>query len=261
MHERHSYRLLRDLLAHKEAIFGELKRNASSYAQNAAATQAAIAARDGGSTTRLRAISTDESNRRANTEARNRAIASRSRAASPAPHVNGRTGGHRRDRSAGPAETRFPIHATSPPSATADGHRRGGRTGLEVPDGTTGSPATGGTDKQNAGAVEQNHYMPSESSQLASVNQSHTQQEQSNGSPDPSSHTPAPMADSGASQQPEKRDSLNRGSKFPARKTGTAGSLGNRSSAGSAMGAGGGRVSLEGERPVGVQLSDRPMDD
>ncbi|KAL8641658.1 MAG: hypothetical protein Q9228_001560 [Teloschistes exilis] len=262
MHERHSYRLLRDLLAHKEAIFGELKRNASSHAQNAIATQAATAGRDGGSTPRLRAISTDESNRRANTEARNRAIASRSRATSPAPHINGRSGGHRRDRSAGPAETRFPIHAISPPSSAADGHRRGGRTGLEVPDGTTGSPATGGADKQNVVAVEHNqHAPPSESSQVTSDTQSNAQQEQSNGTSDPSSHAPPPTADGGAPQLSEKRDSLNRGSKFPSRRTGTAGSLGNRSSAGSALGAGGGRVSLEGERPMGVQLSDRPMDD
>lgn len=128
MHERHSYRLVRDLFAHKEAIFGELKR---------ASTLAHTPSGGGGSSARTRAISTDESNRRANTEARNRAIASKSRASSPAPHPNGRT--HHRDRSSGPAETRFPIQ-TSPPS-TSDGQRKAAvRHSLEVPSSQDSSP-------------------------------------------------------------------------------------------------------------------------
>ena len=124
MQERHAYRLVRDLFDHKEEIFGELKRASS---QNASL----------GSTPRERATSNqDESNRRANMEARNRAIASRSRAASPAPIAlaNGR---HRRDRSTGPAETRFPV-VTSP---TAETHPRPrARHSLEVPDSGSSTP-------------------------------------------------------------------------------------------------------------------------
>lgn len=238
MHERHNYRLVRDLFAHKEAIFGELKR-ASSHAHAAAAGGSGTTS----SAPRLRAISTDESNRRVNVEARNRAIASKSRAASPAPPSNGRT--HRRDRSAGPAETRFPIHPTSssPASATsAEAQRRGAvRASLEVPDGT-GSPAA---EKQNPGAVEHNNHIP-ESAMPEARDLPH------NGNTEkPQPHAGEAVNGDGV----DKRDSLNRGSRFPARKTGTVGSL-NRSSGG--LGA---RASVEGERPVGVQLSDRPMDD
>lgn len=62
MNERFSYRLVRDLFAHKDAIFGELKR-ASTLTHSTSGAQ------------RPRAISTDESNRRANMEERQRAIA------------------------------------------------------------------------------------------------------------------------------------------------------------------------------------------
>ncbi|KAL8764048.1 MAG: hypothetical protein Q9184_000336 [Pyrenodesmia sp. 2 TL-2023] len=238
MHERHNYRLIRDLFAHKEAIFGELKR-ASSHAHAAAAGGSGTAS----STPRLRAISTDESNRRVNVEARNRAIASKSRAASPAPPSNGRT--HRRDRSAGPAETRFPIHPTSSPPASAtsaEAQRRGAvRASLEVPDGT-GSPTA---EKQNPGAVEHNNHIP-ESAMPEAQDLVH------NGNAEkPQPHAGEAVNGDGV----DKRDPLNRSSKFPARKTGMVGSL-NRSSGGMGV-----RVSVEGERPVGVQLSDRPMDD
>ncbi|KAL9006981.1 MAG: hypothetical protein Q9188_000269 [Gyalolechia gomerana] len=232
MHERHSYRLIRDLFAHKEAIFGELKR-ASSHAHNAAATAG------GSSAPRLRAISTDESNRRVNVEARNRAIASRSRAASPVPPTNGRT--HRRDRSAGPAETRFPIHPpSSPPATSAESQRKGPvRASLEVPDGT-GSPVV---ERQNLTAAESNNHIPESAMPEAQ------EQIRQNGSADQSHAT---------EHESGKRDSLTRGSKLPARRTGTAGSL-NRSSGG--LGGAGARTSLDGERPIGVQLSDAPMDD
>ncbi|WEW60065.1 Rho-GTPase-activating protein 8 [Emydomyces testavorans] len=119
MDERHSYRLLRDLFDHKEEIFGELKRQASSLGSLSSGS-------------RPRAISSDESNRRANMEARNRAIADRSRATSPAPGYR-----HRRDRSAGGSEsTRFPINVGSP-----TGERRVARHSLEVP-GSIDSPNT-----------------------------------------------------------------------------------------------------------------------
>ncbi|KAI4244492.1 MAG: hypothetical protein L6R40_002959 [Gallowayella cf. fulva] len=248
MHERHNYRLIRDLFAHKEAIFGELKR-ASSHAHNSAA---AVATAAGSSTPRMRAISTDESNRRVNMEARNRAIASKSRATSPAPPTNGRT--HRRDRSAGPAETRFPIHtSTSPPatSAAAETQRRGvARGSLEVPDGVASSPVV---ERQNNHAVEHNNYIP----ESAAAPAAGVESQDSSQTPMMQNGTPGgEQSRGGEGNVPEKRDSRSR---FPARRTGTAGSLTNRSSAGSGvLGAG---TSLEGERPVGVQLSDKPMDD
>ncbi|MCJ1350779.1 MAG: hypothetical protein MMC33_000760 [Icmadophila ericetorum] len=146
MNERHSYRLVRDLFDHKEAIFGELKRASSqSYAQ----------APTGGLnvTARARApSSTDESNRRANVEARNKAIMSKSRTASPAPpSINGR--GHRRDRSTGAAETRFPIQ-TSPPFQ--DPHKRGTRHSLEVPGDPPDTPSRTETPPRNSSLEQHN---------------------------------------------------------------------------------------------------------
>ncbi|KAL8811426.1 MAG: hypothetical protein Q9200_001805 [Gallowayella weberi] len=259
MHERHSYRLIRDLFAHKEAIFGELKR-ASSHAHNPAAVASSAA---GSSTPRLRAISTDESNRRVNTEARNRAIASKSRATSPAPPTNGRT--HRRDRSAGPAETRFPIHtSTSPPasSAAAESQRRGALRALEVPDGVGSSPAI---EKQNNHAVEHNNYIPESAAAAAAATVPEPQESSANQTVHNGTAGSEPSQGGGGGESNntappvEKRDSRSR---LPARRTGTAGSLTNRSSAGSGiLGASGMTTSLEGERPAGVQLSDKPMDD
>ena len=129
MNERYSYRLIRDLFAHKDAIFGELKRASTlSHSSSGAA--------------RPRAISTDESNRRANYEERNRAIAAvRSpRATSPAPGSRA----HRRDRSSTGAETRFPVH-TSPTD------RRGNttRNSLEVPGSVENSPIIDGKGTTN----------------------------------------------------------------------------------------------------------------
>jgi hypothetical protein len=136
LEEKHAYRLIRDLFQHKAAIFSELKRM-SSLSHSSSVT-----------TNRPRAISTDESNRRAHMEERQRALleskagggggGARSRATSPAPSPRGV--GHRRDRSVGGPETRFPIQTS--PTATADRHRfsMGGlgaatkRQSLEVPD-------------------------------------------------------------------------------------------------------------------------------
>ncbi|KAL8675318.1 MAG: hypothetical protein Q9168_000275 [Polycauliona sp. 1 TL-2023] len=252
MHERHNYRLIRDLFAHKEAIFGELKR-ASSHAHNSAAGNATAAAAAASSAPRVRAISTDESNRRANVEARNRAIASKSRAASPAPPGNGRT--HRRDRSAGPAETRFPIHTSnSPPSsATTETQRRGAaRASLGIPEGAASSPVT---EKQNSHAVEHNNHLPESSFPVAR----HEAQEPSE-SQMPNGHGIAigQQSNGGEGNVPEKRDSRSR---FSGRRTGTAGSLTNRTSANSGTVGTGPKSSIEGERPIGVQLSDKPYDD
>lgn len=113
MNERYSYRLVRDLFAHKDAIFGELKR-ASTLTHSASGAQ------------RPRAISTDESNRRANMEERQRAIAAQRspRAVSPGP--NRASGSHRRDRS----QTRFPVNTSSP---TESRRSTLNRSSLEVP--------------------------------------------------------------------------------------------------------------------------------
>lgn len=130
MNERYSYRLIRDLFAHKDAIFGELKRASTLTHSSSGAA-------------RPRAISTDESNRRANYEERNRAIAAQRspRAVSPGPGA--RNGSHRRDRS----QTRFPVNTTSPTE------RRGTtRNSLEVPGSVENSPIV--DDKGSNGSIE-----------------------------------------------------------------------------------------------------------
>ncbi|KAI9046466.1 hypothetical protein LZ554_009215 [Drepanopeziza brunnea f. sp. 'monogermtubi'] len=161
MEERYSYRLIRDLFSHKHAIFNELKR-ASSLSHTISVD------------TRPRsvsAVSTDESNRKANMEARARAIIAaggtqRGRDKSPAPSPRG----HRRDRSSGGPETRFPI--ASPTAAQTDSSRNsrastGVRSSLEVPgefapvipaetNGTPDSPLrtiTNGAENQATGAT------------------------------------------------------------------------------------------------------------
>ena len=129
LEEKHAYKLVRDLFANKDAVFSELKRMSTN--NNSSSTAA---------TNRPRAVSTDESNRKTLMEERNRALlekanAGRSRGTSPGPG----TRGHRRDRSTGGPETRFPIQ-TSPTSAndrqrsslgSVSGKRR---QSLEVPD-------------------------------------------------------------------------------------------------------------------------------
>lgn len=149
--EKYNYRFLRDLLAHKDAIFSELKRTIS-LTHSASVLRAA----SGTSVGRPRAVSSDESNRRANMEERARAIANKSRNVSPSPvpkdslmeqhrkrdssrgpdtrfpvHVPGNGGSNspvresrdsqqltvdkrRRESSRGPVETRFPVNATPP---------------------------------------------------------------------------------------------------------------------------------------------------
>jgi len=119
MTEKYNVRLVRDLLAHKEAIFGELKRQSSLTHTNSGATRQA------------RAISTDESKRREHMEERQRAIAaaqqaqasagsSKIRQPSPGPGARAPLADgsmHRRDRSRGP-ETRFPVATASIQSPT-----------------------------------------------------------------------------------------------------------------------------------------------
>ena len=251
MHERHSYRLIRDLFAHKEEIFGELKR-ASTLSHTPSGGAASNASR-------MRAISTDESNRRANMEARNRAIASKSRNSSPAPHANGRS--HRRDRSSDPPTTRFPIQTSQP--TIADAPRRGVRASLEVPSDDGSSPVLERQPKQN-----------NVSSMINNINNtSKPTPKDTPHIPDPghettsSSYPPSSEDTNGGSTFSENRESLGRSSRFPPRKQGTVGSLarsggGNRNSQET-----GNRSSLDFENGFGnmerhgVQLSDKPMDD
>ena len=251
MHERHSYRLIRDLFAHKEEIFGELKR-ASTLSHTPSGGAASNASR-------MRAVSTDESNRRANMEARNRAIASKSRNSSPAPHANGRS--HRRDRSVDPPTTRFPIQTSSP--TVIDAPRRGVRASLDVPSDDSSSPVLERQPKQNNVSSMINNInntsKPNSKDLSHIVDPSH--ESTSSGYP------PSLEDTNGGSTFSENRESLGRSSRFSARKQGTAGSLtrsggGNRSSLET-----GNRISPEFENGVrsmerhGVQLSDKPMDD
>ncbi|RYP24515.1 hypothetical protein DL765_000535 [Monosporascus sp. GIB2] len=133
MEEKHAYRLVRDLFAHKTAIFSELKRMSSlSHSGSVGAN-------------RPRAISSDESSRRAHMEERQRALlekaGARGRATSPAPGPRV----HRRDRSTGGPETRFPVQVQTSPTSSSDRQRSSlastlNRQSLEVPDGTASPP-------------------------------------------------------------------------------------------------------------------------
>lgn len=247
MHERHSYRLVRDLFDHKEEIFGELKR---------ASTLSHTLSSGSG---RPRAISTDESNRRANMEARNRAIVSKSRASSPAPQhaastANGRSG-HRRDRSPGPAETRFPIQTN--PTMVADGHKRGIlRQSLDVP-GSQDTPTAAEKHADN-GNNNKHHY---NDLNVALVNEKPLQSDPTvNGTSEHAVPPFTPNTDCG--DAPLSRSMATTPGRFPVRK-GTAGSatLTRHSLKRESLGEMHARASEDSERPVGVQLTDRPMDD
>ena len=255
LHEKHSYRLVRDLFAHKEAIFGELKRASALSHTPSGGKTAAAAHRD-------RAISTDESNRRANMEARARAIASKSRAASPAPHANGR--GHRRDKSVDPPATRFPIQTTSP--TNADARRAVKHTSLEVPP-DTGSPIVG---RSEASHLHNGVPAPStipEYGSLASQDASPPSTSHTNHS-NVSSMTSAPddVNGSTSAERRESASSRTAASRFPPRKAGGHGSLGHNRMSGGTVGSLDHRDSMSSEKGVslldrGVQLSDKPMDD
>jgi hypothetical protein len=243
MEEKYAYRLIRDLFAHKDAIFTALKR-ASSLSHSISVD-----------TRRPRAISTDESNRKANMEARARAIiaagsgGSRSRATSPAPSPRG----HRRDRSSGGPETRFPIQTS--PTATADHARHprstaGVRQSLEVPN--EAAPVPVATEPTNGPPASTAHAAP-----LHNI---------TNGSAQPArvitSATYVPGMDDGMEDFGgiEKRNSLGKsgvasgGGRYAGRRPVGGARMsqdqGNRESVGS----------LHDER-VGVSLTDKPMDD
>jgi hypothetical protein len=244
MDERHSYRLIRDLFAHKDAIFGELKRQSSVLGIS--------------TSNRPRAISTDESNRRAAMEARQRAIVNRSRATSPAPGVR-----HRRDRSSGPSSsTRFPINVTSPQDRSRTATR--GSASLDVPP-TSDSPttaehpptvnthaaeeATNGTSTESPASAA-----PSVSSGTSSPPPP-PEETASDGSPTP---TPTPVP---TSSEFDKRSSVPRsvGSRYN-RKPGL-GSISSFPSGAGAAESDSKRSSFAESEPKGVTLEDRPMDD
>ena len=171
-------------------------------------------------------------------EARNRAIASRSRASSPAPQSNGRS--HRRDRSSGPAETRFPIQ-TSPTSATEGLRKAAVRQSREVPNRLDNSPVLDKHSVQHS-ALHHNNIKPAIPENGPAQRESGTNNLHNGDTPDVTSPSEWPERANGGFA--EKRDSLTRGTRVPLRK-------------------GLSRGSLSGEvgRPVGVQLVDKPMDD
>ncbi|KAL2828771.1 hypothetical protein BDW59DRAFT_43912 [Aspergillus cavernicola] len=230
MDERHSYRLIRDLFAHKDSIFGELKRQSSGLV---------------GTAPRPRAISTDESNRRAAMEARNRAIVDRSRGHSPAPPRK-----HRRDRSSGPEPGRFPINVSGERRTPAT------RTSLDVPNSDSPTspeelsnvnthaiePTTNGTPITESPTSMDQVYSPTSSISPPPENRS-------DDSPTP---TPTPLTE-------DKRASI-RSNVIHSRKPG----LGSRSSfpiVPAETGPDSKRNSLAENEPKGVTLEDKPMDD
>lgn len=246
MDERHSYRLIRDLFAHKDAIFGELKRQSSALGIS--------------TSSRPRAISTDESNRRAAMEARQRAIVNRSRGTSPSTRHR-----HRRDRSSGASESgRFPINVAS--ASPAD--RRGTRgSSLDVPS-NNGSPTgaehpptvntqvadvtTNGTSTESPASMP-----PSASASTSSSSPPPPAETASDGSPTP---TPTPVP---TSSDFDKRASIPRsaGGRYT-RKPGL-GSLSSfpvDASVGS-TGTDSKRNSIVESEPARVTLEDKPMDD
>ncbi|APA09180.1 hypothetical protein sscle_04g039500 [Sclerotinia sclerotiorum 1980 UF-70] len=261
MEEKYSYRLIRDLFAHKDAIFSELKRASSLNSASNIDTR------------RPRAISTDESNRRANMEARQKAIiaagGARSRATSPAPGPRG----HRRDRSSGPpaAETRFPVQTS--PTATTDSTRnsRGStRQSLEVPSSAEASPVVepkpsplsslvNGTEASVASAT----YMPGSGSVSGSISGSVS------GSGDGTDEVTLEKRTSFPAV--EQRNSLGRGGQVSRNSIGRK-PYGNvaRMSKNFDMVAAGNRDSVgsigevpepAAEQKIGVSLEDKPMDD
>lgn len=141
LEERHAYRLIRDLFDHKEAIFGELKRQSSSLSGSNSMSN------------RHRAVSnTDESSRRANMEARARAITEqRQRDKSPGPGNR-----HRRDKSTDGSLGRFPVVASPRAdhgrSVSGVGLPPAKRSSLEVPGSAEGSPVQA----RNQSAVDRN---------------------------------------------------------------------------------------------------------
>ena len=213
-HERHAYRLVRDLFAHKEQIFGELKR-ASTLNSG-----------------RARAVSTDESQRRAFVEARNRAVigAARSRPSSPAPSSR-----HRREASTD-GGNRFPIQ-TSPTSGSPRGSRYR-PSSLEVP---------------GASSLDRDQKLDSEveAPRVSGEPESFTHHESEESTP------ATPTAGLEKSNSLTRKSQVGASTRYPRRGANLV-----RSGAGGpkrdSLSMGG---SFEEERLAGVSLTDRPIED
>lgn len=256
--EKYNVRFVRDLLAHKEAIFGELKRAASLQHSASVARAASTAAghpptkpATSDESARIRGLSTDESHRRQHQAERNRAIAAnRSRANSPAgsrdlTHATTPSSAarHRRDSSRGPVETRFPVNPA--PSATST--RTTARKSLEVPG--SDSPTTKNTHSavQIASAAIDSHVnghtsRGSESDKALPDTPGGVVEDRTKARPFPAARKASNM--SGGAAVGRKRDSAEA-------------SVAGRSSLEKVS-------NLEGEiamRPQGVELVDRPMQD
>lgn len=250
LEERHAYRLIRDLFDHKEAIFGELKRQSSTLSGSNSVSQ------------RQRAPSTatpDESSRRANMEARARAITEqRQRDKSPGPHNR-----HRRDKSTDGSMGRFPVVASPRPEGTRPASGFGlptKRASLEVPGSNESSPVQ----QRNQNATNRNSEIRVQTppNVTATANGQHEQSSPdtfisatfSGGGPGP--HIPPPLDDdSGESDStpapPPKEDQAAASSKIGSLRRGAA--VG-RNAPGSIK-----RTPVPSQQ--GVQLSDRAMDD
>ncbi len=250
MDEKHAYRLVRDLFAHKSKIFSELKRASSLSHPHTVAGEAA----------RPRAVSsTDERSRREIMEARQKAMLEaastrdrdsregreRVRAISPNPMK------HRRDRSSGGPETRFPVATTSSPktnrsSKTSSGGDRTSLNSLEVPGANAAPIALDST------ATEPSEPVPS-SAALNSI---------TNGSSGSGDFSPVPL--DGPDDGLVKKNSLGRSGHVSrqslARKAPGSG-LNRRSVIGASAENSEAESAKGGEEVRGVSLTDKPMDD
>lgn len=289
MAEKFNVRLVRDLFAHKDAIFSELKKQSSLHHANS------------GSTRSTRAVSTDESKRKEAMEERHRAIAaaqhaqasagsSRNRQPSPGPSM------HKRDRSRGP-ETRFPISTASvaSPSSSTSSHRESLNVPVSPPP-TRVLPSTSSPPKSNTsghtdlprtnGSL---HLPPPAESEAVSgsTNSTLTSRERSateattplanqtrisaalRGSqePDTPSHTYSQSADTATTTQGSGSTKTLR-SKFEVPASTSVSEVSKKDSLGRSRGGFKSRTSQgvtgveqqEAKEPAGVQLEDKPMD-
>ena len=271
LEDRHAYRLVRDLFDHKESIFGELKRQSSTLSSSNS-----IGGRTRAVSNTIPTINTDESNRRANMEARAKAIseATTRRDRSPGP-VNR----HRRDKSTdgslgGAAAGRFPVVASPRPDQTFSNRVSIGgfpnkRTSLEVPGSLENSPVHARTDAHNklaaitqgqstaAGGSDSANGTPTTSSNNlgssaltdspAAEREHHMQSSFmpgsfSGGGPGP--HIPPPVSDDEEEESPQRKNvnsaAFNQNAGVGASANSKVGSL-KRSAAGSGKGASGAR--------------------
>jgi hypothetical protein len=261
LEERHSYRLIRDLFDHKEAIFGELKRQSSTLSGSNSVSN------------RQRAVSKsepDESSRRANMEARARAITEqRQRDKSPGP-----TNRHRRDKSTDGSLGRFPVIASPRPDRD-HGRSISGvglpskRASLEVPD-MDSSPVQ----NRNQAAVDRNSTIRTEARGNVTNGHEHDSPDTvmpgafSGGGPGP--HIPPPLDDdSGESDAPppappskdEDAPSSRVGSLKRSEARDPSSSVGSLKRAAAVGRNASGSIKRNPVPQVqGVQLTDRPMD-